>query len=232
MKILRPANERGHFDHGWLDTYHSFSFGEYRDPAHMGFRVLRVINEDRVAPGQGFGTHPHADMEIITYIVSGGLEHRDSLGTGSVITPGELQVMSAGTGITHSEFNPSADEPVHLYQIWLRPAERGMPPRYDQKMFPLADRHNKLCVVASPDGADGSLVIGQDARLLAATIDAGTAIDFPIASGRHAWLQIVRGSLECGDTTMAAGDGLAISDESSLQPKAIQESELLLFDLP
>jgi redox-sensitive bicupin YhaK (pirin superfamily) len=232
MFTLRPAAERGHFDHGWLDTYHTFSFGDYRDSQHVQFRVLRVMNEDRVAPGQGFGMHPHADMEIITYVLAGKLEHRDSLDNGAVITPGEVQVMSAGTGIMHSEFNPSADEPVHLYQVWIRPAERGASPRYDQRRFADELLHNQLQVVVSGDGRGDSLTIGQDAAMLVGRLDAGVEVDYELAAGRHAWLQVATGQLQCGAQPLKAGDGLAISDETQLKIAATSRCELLLFDLP
>src|SRR5215212_4223284 len=196
MIRVRKASERGHFNHGWLDTYHTFSFGRYYDPRQMGFRALRVINEDRVRPGRGFGTHPHEDMEIVTYVLDGALAHRDSLGTGSTIRPGELQRMTAGTGITHSEFNPSATEPVHLYQIWLLPEREGLEPSYEQKAFPEAGRRNRLRLVASPDGAEGSLAIRQDARLYLATLDGGRWILHDLAPSRHAWLQVLRGGVD------------------------------------
>ena len=176
MIRVRRASERGHFDHGWLDTYHTFSFSRYYDPRQMGFRSLRVINEDRVAPGRGFGTHPHEDMEIVTYVLDGALAHRDSLGTGSTIRPGELQRMTAGTGIMHSEFNPSETEPVHLYQIWLLPEREGLEPSYEQRAFPEEERHNRLRLVASPDGRDGSLTIRQDARLYLGSLDGGREV--------------------------------------------------------
>jgi redox-sensitive bicupin YhaK (pirin superfamily) len=191
MIRVRRASERGHFDHGWLDTFHTFSFARYYDPGHMGFRSLRVINEDRVAPGRGFGTHPHEDMEIVTYVLSGALAHRDSLGTGSTIRPGELQRMTAGTGITHSEFNPSDAEPVHLYQIWLLPEREGLEPSYEQRAFPEDERRNRLRLVASPDGQDGSLSIRQDARLYLATLDGGREASHELAPGRHAWVQVL-----------------------------------------
>jgi redox-sensitive bicupin YhaK (pirin superfamily) len=231
MVRIRKASERGHFDHGWLDTYHSFSFSRYYDPRHMGFRALRVINEDRVAPGRGFGTHPHDNMEIVTYVLSGALAHRDSLGTGSTIRPGELQRMTAGTGIAHSEFNPSADEPVHLYQIWLLPEREGLEPSYEQKDFPEEERRNRLRLVASPDGRDGSLTIRQDARLYLATLDEGREVAHDLAPGRHAWLQVLRGGVALEGHVLAAGDGAALSDERALAIRADGPSEVLLFDL-
>lgn len=231
MIRIRKASERGHFDHGWLDTHHSFSFSRYYDPRHMGFRALRVINEDVVDPGRGFGTHPHEDMEIVTYVLEGALAHKDSLGTGSTIRPGELQRMTAGTGITHSEFNPSPDEPVHLYQIWLTPERDGLEPSYDQKAFPESERHNRLRIVASPDGADGSLSIRQDARLYLGLLDAGHAVEHAIDPGRHAWLQVLRGDVELNGNPLSAGDGAAVSEESALAIRASSPAEVLLFDL-
>jgi redox-sensitive bicupin YhaK (pirin superfamily) len=231
MITVRRASERGHFDHGWLDTYHTFSFARYYDPRHMGFRALRVINEDRVAPGRGFGTHPHEDMEIITYDLDGALTHRDSLGTGSTIRPGELQRMTAGTGITHSEFNPSDTEPVHLYQIWLLPEREGLEPSYEQRAFPEHDRHNRLRLVASPAGEDESLSIRQDARLFLATLDRGCEVSHRLLTGRHAWVQVLRGRAELNGRTTAAGDGAAASDESGVKIRADEPSEVLLFDL-
>jgi redox-sensitive bicupin YhaK (pirin superfamily) len=231
MIRVRRASERGHFDHGWLDTYHSFSFSRYHDPRHMGFRALRVINEDRVAPGRGFGTHPHEDMEIVTYVLDGSLAHRDSLGTGSEIRPGELQRMTAGTGITHSEFNPSATEPVHLYQIWLEPEREGLEPSYEQREFPKHERKNRLRLVASPDGRDGSLTIRQDARLFLATLDGERSVTHPVAPGRHAWLQVLKGKIDINGRSLNAGDGAAVSEESELTIRSDATSEVLLFDL-
>src|SRR4051812_25104794 len=196
MITVRPGNERGHFNHDWLNTYHTFSFSGYRDPRHMGFRSLRVMNEDFVAPGQGFGTHPHDNMEIVTYVLEGALEHRDSMGNGEVLRPGEFQRMSAGTGITHSEFNPSATEPVHLYQIWLFPEQRGIEPSYEQKRFGEEERHNRLRLVASPDAAEGSLQIHQDARILLGNLDANQEVTHTLAENRHAWVQILRGEVD------------------------------------
>ncbi|MEW4570308.1 pirin family protein [Tautonia sp. JC769] len=231
MIRVRKSGERGHFDHGWLDTYHTFSFARYIDRRHMGFRALRVINEDRVAPGRGFGTHPHNDMEIVTYVLSGALEHRDSLGTGSVIRPGELQRMTAGTGITHSEFNPSDAEPVHLYQIWLLPEREGLEPSYEQRAFPEEERRNRLRLVASPDGGNGSLTIGQDARLYLATLDGGRVVSHELAPGRHAWLQVLRGGVDLNGVGLEAGDGAAMGEEPGLAIRADGPSEVLLFDL-
>jgi quercetin 2,3-dioxygenase len=231
MIRVRKASKRGHFDHGWLDTYHTFSFSRYYDPQHMGFRALRVINEDRVQPGRGFGTHEHEDMEIVTYVLSGALAHKDSLGTGSAIRPGELQRMTAGTGISHSEFNPSQTEPVHLYQIWLLPEREGLEPSYEQRTFPEEERHNRLRLVASPDGGDGSLTIRQDARLYLATLDEGQEVWKDIPSGRYAWVQVLRGNVSLNGQAISGGDGAAVSDESALAIRAESPSEVLLFDL-
>ncbi len=231
MIRVRKASERGHFDHGWLDTYHTFSFARYYDPRHMGFRSLRVINEDRVAPGTGFGAHPHEDMEIVTYVLDGALAHRDSLGTGSTIRPGELQRMTAGTGIRHSEFNPSEAEPVHLYQIWLLPEREWLEPSYEQRAFPEEERHNRLRLVASPAGWDGSLTIRQDARLYLASLGGGREVSHELTPGRHAWLQVLRGGVGLNERSLSAGDGAAVSDEASLAIKADGSSEVLLFDL-
>jgi redox-sensitive bicupin YhaK (pirin superfamily) len=231
MISVRKATDRGHFNHGWLDTYHTFSFADYYDATQMGFRALRVINEDRVAPGKGFGMHAHRDMEIVTYVLSGALEHKDSLGHGEVLRPGELQRMSAGTGIRHSEFNPSASESVHLYQIWLLPRTSGLAPSYEQKALAAEERHNRLRLVASPSGDEGGLTIQQDARLYLATLDAGASVAHSLAVGRHAWLQVLRGAVELNSTPLSTSDGAAISDETSLAIKATQPAEVLLFDL-
>ncbi len=231
MIQVRGSAERGHFDHGWLDTYHTFSFGDYHDPRQMGFRALRVINEDRVQPGQGFGTHPHRDMEIVTYVLEGALSHRDSLGTGSVIAPGELQRMTAGTGIRHSEFNPSETDPVHLYQIWLRPERPGLEPGYEQKSFPESERRNQLRLVASPDGQDGSLTIRQDARLFLGLLDEGAEQTHALPDGRSAWLQVLRGEVLLNGVPLSAGDGAAVTDETTLTLLATESAEVLLFDL-
>jgi quercetin 2,3-dioxygenase len=231
MITLRPADERGHADHGWLDTYHTFSFSSYRDPRHMHFRALRVMNEDVVAPGQGFGTHPHDNMEIVTYVLSGALEHRDSMGNGEVLRPGEFQRMSAGTGITHSEFNPSASEPVHLYQIWLFPEQKGIEPSYEQKRFDEAERHNRLRLVASPDAADASLTIHADARVYLASLDAGQEVTQQLAAGRHAWLQVLRGAVTLNGQPLATSDGAAVSEEATLTIGAAEDAEIMLFDL-
>jgi quercetin 2,3-dioxygenase len=231
MLHLRPALERGHFDHGWLDTHHTFSFADYHDAAHMGFRSLRVINEDRVAPGQGFGMHGHRDMEIVTVVLEGALEHRDSFGNGAVLRPGELQRMSAGAGIRHSEFNPSATEPVHLFQIWLLPNQKNLPPSYEQKPFSDADRHNRLRLVAAPDGRDGALTIHQDAELYLASLTDGVSVSHPLAPGRAAWLQVLRGAIRVNGAALQPSDGVAITDESAVTIEAASAAEVLVFDL-
>lgn len=231
MIQLRQADQRGHANHGWLDTYHTFSFASYQDPRHMQFRALRVMNEDRVAPGGGFGTHPHRDMEIVTYVLSGALEHRDSMGNGEVLRPGEFQRMSAGTGITHSEFNPSSTEPVHLYQIWLLPERKGIEPSYEQKAFPSDGRRNRLQLVASRDAAEGSLRIHQDARIYLGELEAGTTLQHELAPGRHAWLQVLRGGITLNDVELRTSDGAAISEETSLAIEASEDAEIMLFDL-
>lgn len=231
MIQIRKANERGHADHGWLDTYHTFSFGSYRDPRHMGFRTLRVMNEDFVQPGQGFGTHPHNDMEIVTYVLEGALEHKDSMGNGEVLRAGEFQRMSAGTGITHSEFNPSDNQRVHLYQIWLLPNRKGIEPSYEQRRFPEEQRHNRLRLVASPDQQDDSLHIQQDARVFLSTLETGRGVHHTIEPARHAWLQVLRGSVGLNGSILDAGDGAAVSEERSVEILARQPSEIMLFDL-
>jgi quercetin 2,3-dioxygenase len=231
MLQIRRKNERGHFDHGWLDTYHTFSFSEYYDPAHMGFRSLRVINEDRVAPGQGFGMHGHRDMEIVTIVLSGALEHRDSLGNGEVLRPGELQRMSAGTGIRHSEFNPSVTEAVHLYQVWLLPTQKGLTPSYEQKAFAPLAGPTQFRLVAAPDGRDGALTIHQDAELYLADLSEGASVSRPLQSGRSAWLQVLDGSVTLNGEPLVAGDGAALTDLANLDIHAKSASKLLLFDL-
>jgi redox-sensitive bicupin YhaK (pirin superfamily) len=231
MITLRPSSERGGGDYGWLNTRHSFSFDHYYDPKWMGFRSLRVINEDRVAPVSGFPTHAHRDMEIITYVLSGKLEHKDSLGTGAVILPGDGQRMTAGRGIRHSEFNPSQNEGVHFYQIWILPAERGLEPGYEQKSFPTTQKQGRLRLIASPDGTDGSVKINQDARLLVSVLKSGEEVTHEFAKGRHGWLQVARGAVEAEGQKFSAGDGAAISEEDSLRLKVTEDSEILLFDL-
>lgn len=231
MLQVRKAQARGHANHGWLDTWHTFSFASYYDPQHVRFRSLRVMNEDRVAPGRGFGTHPHNDMEIVTYVLSGALEHKDSMGNGEVLRPGEFQRMTAGTGITHSEFNPSATEPTHLYQIWLLPERNGLTPSYEQKSFPSEGRRNQLRLVASREGTDGSLKIHTDASISLAEIEAGHEVRHEIASGRHAWLQVLRGSLNVNGIALATSDGVAVSNEAALAIHANEAAEIMLFDL-
>ena len=231
MVQIRPGNERGHFQHGWLDTYHTFSFADYHDPRWMGFRSLRVINEDRVAPGQGFPTHPHRDMEILTYVLEGGLRHRDSMGNGEVIHPGEVQRMSAGTGVTHSEFNDSKTEPVHLLQIWIFPEKKGLAPGYEQKFFADEEKRGRLRLVASPEGSDGSVKIHQDVRLYASLLGVGEEVTHRLAAGRAAWVQVARGSVRVNGTELQAGDGAAVSDEAAVKLAGVKDAEALLFDL-
>ena len=232
MKMLhRPAADRGMFDHGWLDTAHSFSFGDYQDPRFMGFRALRVINEDKLAPGGGFPTHGHADMEIVTYILDGALEHKDSLGTGEVIRPGDAQRMSAGTGIRHSEFNASTTDPVHLLQIWLVPSERGIAPGYEQKTLPAATSgETRLDIIASPEGGDTAVTIRADASIARALLAPGGHIDVPIARG-NAWVQVARGNLIVAGQALAPGDGLALVDVDTLLLRSAAGAEVLVFDL-
>ena len=231
MIVKRPAAERGHFDHGWLDTSHTFSFADYHDPAHMGFRALRVINEDRVAAGRGFGAHSHRDMEIITYVLDGALAHADSIGNRSTIVPGDVQRMSAGTGITHSEFNARQDEPVHFLQIWLLPDRRGLAPGYEQKAIPESEERGVLRLLASRDGRDGTVTIHQDVDLYGSRLEPGERVKHALADGRHAWLQMVRGRIELNGTPLAAGDGAAVSGESALEMVAQESAQFLLFDL-
>ena len=229
MIEIRHRDERGHFDHGWLNTYHTFSFDRYYDPNYMGFRALRVINEDRVAPAQGFGTHPHRDMEILTYILEGALEHKDSMGTGSVIRPGEVQRMSAGTGVTHSEFNPSRTEPVHLLQIWILPEARGLKPSYEQRQFSRDEmRGGRLRIVAGHDPVDGAGKIHQDVRLFATILD-GESVKYELQPARYAWLQIAKGAIELNGKKLEAGDGAAVAEERNLELSG--KGEALLFDL-
>ena len=232
MHTIRKATDRGHLNHGWLDTYHTFSFGDYYEASHMGFRALRVMNEDRVAAGQGFGMHPHRDMEIVTLVLSGALAHKDSLGHGETLRPGELQRMTAGRGIRHSEFNPSDTEPVHLYQVWILPREAGLAPSYEQKAFDRAERAGRWQLVASPDGAQGSLTIQQDARIFLGDLAAGQELTHTMDIGRHSWLQVLRGAVEVNGVALATSDGLAVSEESELKLRAVDNTELMLFDLP
>jgi quercetin 2,3-dioxygenase len=229
--VIRRSNERGHANHGWLDSFHTFSFADYHDPAHMGFRALRVINEDRVSPGQGFGTHGHRDMEIISYVLEGELEHEDSLGTGAVVRPGEVQRMSAGTGVRHSEFNPSASEPLHFLQIWIVPASRGTAPSYEQRAFAEGERRGKLRLVAAPDGRDGSVTVNQDVRLYAGLFDGGETARHELSPGRHAWVHVARGSVALDGTRLQAGDAAAVSAAGPLELTGGQGAEVLLFDL-
>ena len=233
MIDIRRAEERGTANFGWLDSRHTFSFGDYYDAKQMGFGPLRVINEDRVSPGQGFGTHGHKDMEIISYVLEGALEHKDSIGTGSVIRPADVQVMSAGTGIRHSEFNHSKTEPVHFLQIWVVPDRVGIAPRYEQKTFPDVDKRRKLRLVGSSDGRDGSVVVHQDVRLFAALLNSGEQVTHALQSGRKGWLQIVRGAVTMNGHDLAAGDGAAVTGELALTVTAkVDATEILLFDLP
>ena len=232
MIQIRRAGDRGHFDHGWLDTRHTFSFGEYHDRRHMGFRSLRVINEDRVTPGQGFGTHGHRDMEIISYVLEGGLAHRDSMGNGSVITPGDVQYMSAGTGVRHSEFNASQTEPVHFYQVWIVPTAEGLEPRYGQKRFDEDSKRDRLRLVASGSEEDGAISIRQDARVYATVLSPGESVTLELAPGRHLWAQVLRGSASVNGNAVSEGDGAAASGERELRFEGGEKgSELLVFDL-
>src|SRR5688572_14509583 len=216
MIAVRKSAERGRANHGWLDSRHTFSFADYYDPQHMGFRALRVINEDRVQPGQGFGTHAHRDMEIISYVLEGQLAHRDSMGTGSVIRPGDVQRMSAGTGVRHSEMNPSPAEGVHFFQIWILPERQGIEPSYQQKTFDDADRRGRFRLVAARDGRDGAITVHQDVDLYAALFDGGDRVSFPLRAGRHGWIQVTRGEITVNGHVLDAGDGAAISDETML----------------
>lgn len=232
MITIRPANQRGQTRVDWLDSRHSFSFNDYYDPQHMGFRSLRVINDDRVVPGAGFGTHGHRDMEIISYVLEGKLEHKDSLGHGSVLRPGEFQRMSAGTGVRHSEFNPSSTEGAHFHQIWLLPDRPGHVPSYEQKLFPEEQRAGKLRLVASPNGRDGSLTIHQDAEVFLSTLHAQQQVTYALRSGRHGWLQVLRGSVRLNDQALSEGDGAAVSGERDLVIAGAEFAEIMLFDLP
>jgi redox-sensitive bicupin YhaK (pirin superfamily) len=231
MIIVRPGAERGHFDHGWLDTYHTFSFASYHDPRHMGFRSLRVINEDRVKPGDGFGTHAHRDMEILTWVLEGALEHKDNMGNGSVIRPGDIQRMSAGTGVTHSEFNPSREEPVHLLQIWLLPRQRGLTPGYEEKRFAPETRRGDFRLIAARDGREGAVTIHQDADLWTALLEPAESVRHAFEAGRHAWLHVAAGTVTANGVKLGAGDGAALSDEQAIEVTASDRAEILLFDL-
>jgi len=231
MMKVRTATQRAHADHGWLDSYHTFSFANYYDPENMGFRALRVINEDRVQPGRGFGAHPHRDMEIISYVLEGGLEHRDSMGTGSVIRPGDVQRMSAGTGVSHSEFNASKSEPVHFLQIWLEPSQRGTPPSYEQRSFSREDKQGRLRLIVAPDGRDDSVTIHTDATVYAGRFAEGQSAALELSRGRHAWAQVVGGRVRINGHSLDAGDGAAISDEALVRIEGIDDGEVLVFDL-
>jgi len=231
MITIRKAAERGGANHGWLDTKHTFSFADYHDPAHMGFRDLRVLNEDRVTPGEGFPTHSHRDMEILSWVLEGELEHRDSMGNGSVIRPGELQRMSAGTGVRHSERNPSDANPLHFLQIWIFPERNGLAPSYEQKDFPEGERRGKLRLVASHDGREGSVTIHQDVRLSTALLEKGDEVSLSIAQGRSAWVQVARGSVDVNGRRLEAGDGAAVTREERLELSNGDGAEVLVFDL-
>ena len=230
MYVVRKSEDRGHANHGWLDTQHTFSFADYYDPSHMGFRSLRVINEDHVAPARGFGTHPHRDMEILTWVVSGAVEHADSMGNRAVVRPGEVQRMTAGTGVTHSEANPLA-EPLHLLHIWIMPEKQGLKPGYEQISFADHDKQGRLLLVASHDGRDGSVEIHQDVSLYDGLLAPGDHVEHTLAPGRHAWLQLVKGTVEVAGNVLHAGDGLAVSDEALVAITAKDPAEVLLFDL-
>ena len=230
-RTIRRAAERGHIDHGWLDTWHTFSFGSYLDPGHMGFRALRVINDDRVEPGMGFGTHGHRDMEIITYVLDGALAHKDSMGNGSTIRPGNVQRMSAGTGVTHSEFNASDSEPVHLLQIWILPDRNGDVPSYEEAEFTADDKRGRLRLIASPDGLEGSVTIHADARVFASVLGDGESVSHSVTPGRHVWIHVATGSVEVAGEQLSAGDAIAISDGDEISITGIGEGEVLLFDL-
>ncbi|KDD85903.1 pirin family protein [Bordetella bronchiseptica] len=232
MLTLRRSAERGHANHGWLDTHHTFSFANYYDPAHMGFGPLRVINDDRIAAGRGFGTHGHRDMEIITYVLDGAIAHKDSMGSGSTIRPGDVQRMSAGRGVMHSEFNPQPDAATHLLQIWIEPDVAGIAPEYEEKRFPEADKRGWLRQLVSPDGADGSLRIHQDARLYAGLFDGTESAELPLAAGRRSWVHVARGSLVVNGQRLGAGDGLALQDEAAVRLGDGEGAEVLVFDLP
>jgi len=231
MITIRKSNDRGHADHGWLDTRFTFSFAEYFDPKHVEFRTLRVMNDDRVAGGAGFPTHPHRDMEIVTYVLEGALSHKDSMGNGSTIKPGDVQYMSAGTGVAHSEFNASQTEPVHLYQIWMFPDKNGYKPTYDQKYFSTEDKRGKLRLLVSPDGRDGSVKIRQDNDLYATVLGTGEKVQHELKPERHAYVQVARGSVTLNGKKLETGDGAEISQERTLELVGADEAEVLLFDL-
>jgi redox-sensitive bicupin YhaK (pirin superfamily) len=233
MISIRKSEERGHAEHGWLDSYHTFSFADYYDPNYMGFRSLRVINEDRVAPGRGFGSHPHRDMEILSYVLEGSLAHKDNMGHEEVLGPNEIQSMSAGTGVMHSEFNPSGTDPVHFFQIWLEPATKGTPSSYEQIRFDPAEKRGKLKLLAAPKGGAGVARINQDARVFVAELAKGEEIAYPLGSKRHAWVHVVRGAVTLNGTTLHAGDAAAVNREEKLGVTGVnaEPSEILLFDL-
>ena len=231
MKKLRRRNERGHAKHGWLESYHTFSFAGYQDPRHVHFRKLRVMNEDWIAAGQGFGTHPHNDMEIVTYVLSGSLEHRDSMGNGEILSAGEFQRMTAGSGITHSEFNPSSTETVHLYQIWLFPNKKGLEPSYEQKKFAPEEQLNRWRLVASEGAENGSLKIHQDAKIYLATIEELQSLSYAIEPERNVWLQVLQGTLLLDGEELVAGDGVAFTEEQGFELKGVKNSQVMLFDL-
>jgi len=231
MINIRKSNERGHADHGWLNTRFSFSFADYYDPKHVEFRTLRVMNDDRVAGGGGFPTHPHRDMEIVTYVLEGALQHKDSMGNGSVIKPGDVQYMSAGTGVAHSEFNASETEPVHLYQIWMFPDKNGYKPAYDQKNFSDDEKRGKLRLLVSPDGRDGSVKIRQNNELYATVLGDGDRVQHELKPERHAYVQVAKGSVKLNGTTLETGDGAAISAEKTLELTGVKDAEVLVFDL-
>jgi len=231
MIVKRLANERGHADHGWLDTRHTFSFADYYDPKQMGFRALRVINEDRVAPGQGFGTHGHRDMEILSYVLEGALAHKDSMGTGSTIRPGDVQRMTAGSGVMHSEFNASANEIVHFLQIWILPDQAGLPPGYEEKHFSNTDKQGRLRLIASPDAAEGSVTIHADARVYAGRFGRDQAATLKLADGRHAWVHVARGRARVAGQELGPGDAVALSGEPAVEVQGVEDAEVLVFDL-
>ncbi len=232
MLTVRKAGERGHANHGWLDSWHTFSFADYHDPREMGFGALRVINDDKVEPGQGFGMHGHRDMEIITYVLDGALEHKDSMGNGSIIRPGNVQRMSAGTGVRHSEFNPSRGERVHLLQIWIEPRITGVRPSYEEKQFGTAEKKGQLRLIASPDGRDGSVTIHQDAYVHASVLDGKDAVAHRLAPGRRAYVHVARGAVKVNGVELKGGDGVKVTEESEIGFSGAKQAEVLLFDLP
>jgi hypothetical protein len=233
MMTIRRADDRGHADHGWLDSHHSFSFADYYDPAQMGYRVLRVLNEDRVAPGGGFPPHQHRDMEIVSYVLDGEIAHKDSMGNGSVIRPHDVQRMSAGTGVTHSEFNASKDKPVHFLQIWILPEKNGQPPGYEQKHFPVEEKRDRLRLVVSPNGAEGSVVIHQDAKIYASIVSPGAKVSYELPAHRHAYVHVARGELKLGEATLQSGDAARLDGKTTIELiGAGNDTDVLVFDLP